>query len=108
MVQMSEHAAARNPIRAPTHPGEILREDVFPALGRNLTELAKVLHVSRQTLHAILREEAPVSPGMALKLGKLCGNGPHLWLNLQREYELHKLARVMERELEEIPTLEPA
>lgn len=58
------------------HPGELLREDVMPALGKSVAETARLLHVSRQTLHAILREEAPITPAMALKLGKLCGNGP--------------------------------
>jgi len=28
------------------------------------------------TLHDILREKQPVTPAMALRLGKLCGNGP--------------------------------
>ena len=27
---------------------------------------------------------------MALRLGKLCGNGPDLWLNLQKRYDLHQ------------------
>lgn len=74
----------------PMHPGELLREDVLPALGRPKTEIAKLLGVSRQSLHDILAEKQPVTPAMALRLGKLCGNGPLLWLNLQREYDLAK------------------
>jgi addiction module HigA family antidote len=62
----------------PMHPGELLREDVMPALGRTRAEIARLLGVSRQTLHAILTERAPVTPEMALRLGKLCGNGPEL------------------------------
>jgi len=27
---------------------------------------------------------------MALRLGKLCGNGPDLWLNLQKRYDLQR------------------
>ena len=57
----------------PMHPGELLREDVLPALGRTRAEIARLLGVSRQTLHAILTERAPVTPEMALRLGKLCG-----------------------------------
>ncbi|HEY0833869.1 MAG TPA: HigA family addiction module antitoxin [Azospirillum sp.] len=90
------------------HPGELLREDVLPALGRPMTEIAKLLRVSRPTLYAILREEAPVTPAMALKLGKLCGNGPDLWLNLQARHDLERLTREMSAELEEIPTLHAA
>jgi addiction module HigA family antidote len=90
------------------HPGELLREDVLPSLGRPMIEVAKLLKVSRQTLHAILREKAPVTPAMALRLGKLCGNGPDLWVNLQARYDLDRLSREMGAELAEIPTLRAA
>ena len=58
----------------PMHPGEMLREDVLPALGKSKTEIARLLGVSRQTLYDILDEKQPVTPGMALRLGKLLGN----------------------------------
>ena len=61
-----------------THPGELLREDVLPALKKSKTEIANLLGISRQTLYDILAEKQPVTPGMALRLGKLCGNGPDL------------------------------
>jgi len=90
------------------HPGELLREDVLPALGRPMIEVAKLLKVSRQTLHAILREKAPVTPAMALRLGKLCGNGPDLWVNLQARHDLERLSHEMGAELADIPTLHVA
>jgi addiction module HigA family antidote len=90
------------------HPGELLREDVVPGLGIKIAPLARMLGVSRQHLHAILREEAPVSASLALKLGKLCGNGPTLWLNLQRDHDLQKLAVEMKDELDAIPTVRVA
>src|ERR1700746_1420318 len=73
----------------PMHPGELLRDEVLPALGRPKNELAKLLGVSRKTLYDILDEKQPVTPTMALRIGKLCGNGPDLWLNLQKRYDLH-------------------
>jgi antitoxin HigA-1 len=87
------------------HPGELLREDVIPALGRTRTEIAHHLGVSRQTLHAILTERAPVTPEMALRLGKLCGNGPELWLGLQTRYDLERLAKAKRAAIDAIPTL---
>ncbi len=81
--------------RPPTHPGAILREDVLPALGLSKTETARRLGVSRQTLYDILREKRPVTPAMALRLGKFCGNGPRLWLNMQVAHDLwHESRRV--------------
>ena len=44
------------------HPGELLREDILPALGRPRVEVARLLGVSRQALHAVLAERAAVRP----------------------------------------------
>jgi len=46
-----------------------------------------------------------VTPEMALRLGKLCGNGPELWLALQTRYDLERLSREKAAEIEAIPTL---
>ena len=85
------------------HPGELLREDILPALGRSKTEIAGLLGISRQTLHDIMTEKQPVTVGMAVRLGKLVGNGPVFWLNLQRAYDLERAER--EVDVSAIPTL---
>jgi antitoxin HigA-1 len=105
---MTEYRAHRDPKRAPMHPGALLREDVLPALGKDKTEIAKLLGVTRQTLHSILSERQPVTAAMALRLGKLCGNGPALWLNLQREVDLWQEGRRLAKEIKRIPTLQAA
>jgi addiction module HigA family antidote len=92
----------------PTHPGEILREDVLPALSISKTRFAALLRVSRQTLYDLLGEKQPVTPQMALRLGRLLGNGPEIWLRLQGAYDLAALATALGPELEQIPTLEVA
>ena len=90
---------------APTHPGEVLREDVIPALALPKAEIARRLGISRQTLYDILDEKQPVTPGMALRLGKFFGNGPEFWLNLQRDHDLRTLEPKMR---EELAAIEPA
>lgn len=70
------------------HPGELLREDVIPALDVTRSAFAEALGVSRNTLQRILREEASVTAEMAARLGKVVGNGPGLWLRLQTAYDL--------------------
>lgn len=92
----------------PMHPGELLREEILPALDRPKTEIAKLLGVSRQTLYDILDEKQPVTPAMALRLGKLCGNGPDLWLNLQQRYDLQRAERALGDKIKSIPTLKVA
>lgn len=92
----------------PSHPGEILREDVLPALGLSIVDAAAKLGVTRQTLHRIIaqRNPRPVTPEMAVRLGKLCGNGPRLWLNLQSAYDLWRAERQIDTR--KIPTLHAA
>lgn len=92
----------------PTHPGEILREDVLPALKLSVVDAAAKLGVTRQTLHRIIarRNPRPVTPEMAVRLGKLCGNGPRLWLNLQTAYDLWLAERRVDTRA--IPTLQAA
>ena len=92
----------------PMHRGELLGEEILPALDRPKTEIAKLLGVLRQTLYDILAEKQSVTPIMALRLGKLCGNGPDLWLNLQKRYDLQRAERELREKIKAIPTLQVA
>ena len=79
--------------RRPTHPGEVLREDVLPALGLTQLEFANRLGVSRRTVSELLHERRPVTPDMAIRLGKLLGNGPEIWLRMQQTLDIWELER---------------
>ena len=68
----------RDPKRRPTHPGAILREDVLPSLGMTQIEFAKRLGVSRLTVSELVNEKRALSPDMAMRLGRLLGNGPEI------------------------------
>ncbi len=104
MAKEKEYPVTETPKMAPVHPGEVLREDVLPALGLNVIEAAKGLRVSRQTLHRILAGKMAVSPEMAVRLGKFCGNGPGLWLRLQAAYDLWHAEKRLRGEVRRIPT----
>jgi addiction module HigA family antidote len=92
----------------PTHPGELLREDVLPALGRTKTEIARALGVSRQQLYDILNENKPVSARMSLRIAKLTGTSAEFWLRLQCAYDLAVEAPGLAAELERIPVFAEA
>ncbi len=88
----------------PVHPGTILRDDVIPALNISVSQAAKELGLSRQTLHRILAGQLGVSTETALRLGKWCGNGPALWARLQQTYDLWHAQRAMSAALDAIPS----
>jgi antitoxin HigA-1 len=88
--------------RKPTHPGAILKLDVLPALGLTVTQVAADLGISRQILHRILSEKSPITAEMALRLGKYLGNGPDVWLNMQKNYDLRQAEKRLGHKLGQI------
>lgn len=83
----------RSKKRAPTHPGALLREVVLPELGISQGEFAERLGVSRRTVSEILHERRPVTPDMAIRLGRLMGNGAGLWLRMQQVVDVWTLEK---------------
>jgi addiction module HigA family antidote len=76
---------------------------VLPALQLSVSEAARQLRISRQTLHRVLSGKAGISPEMALRLGKFCGNGPGIWLRLQQSHDLWHAEQRLGTELMKIP-----
>jgi antitoxin HigA-1 len=103
---MPDYPAISDPKRCPTHPGELLREDVIPATKRSKAEIARLLGISRQHLYDILDERKPVTPAVAVRLGKLFGNGAGAWLRMQAAYDLWQAERKID--VSHIPTIEAA
>jgi addiction module HigA family antidote len=77
----------------PVHPGEIIKQEIMPTVGLSVTAVAKALGVSRQMLHDILAERKPLSAVMCLKVSRLFGGPPELWMRLQAAYDLKKVAQ---------------
>ena len=103
-----EYFVTERPSRPPTHPGELLREDVLPALKLSVSEAARQMGVSRQTLHRIMAGTHSITPEMAVRLGKFCGNGPGLWLRMQQAFNLWRAEIRLRDEIGRIPTPKPA
>jgi addiction module HigA family antidote len=100
---MAEYIAKQNPNRCPSHPGALLREDVIPATGKTKTEIARLLGISRQHLHDILEEKKPISPEVAVRVGKLFGGGAGAWVRMQGAYDTWQAERKVD--VSKIPTL---
>jgi antitoxin HigA-1 len=108
MTMPREYKIRRAPKMRPQHPGAILKLDVLPALKVSVVRAARELGVSRQLLHGILAERLPISAEMAVRLGKWCGNGPNIWIALQRDYDLWEAQKRLAGKISKIPTHEAA
>ena len=95
---------ARNPNRRPTHPGALLREDILPAARITQSELARRMGVSRLTVSEIVLEKRAVTADVAHRLGRVFGNGPGLWLNMQKAVDLWD---ALDANCEEYDKIEP-
>jgi addiction module HigA family antidote len=97
--------AVRNADRCPTHPGEVLAE-ALEATGKSKTAIAKLLGISRPTLYDILNGKQPITPSVAVRIGKLLGNGAGIWLRMQVAHDAWHAER--EIDVSDIPTLTAA
>ncbi len=87
---IKEETVKRKNRQPPVHPGEIIKEDILPSVGLSVTAAAKALGVSRQMLHDILAARKPMSAVMCLKVSRLFGGTPEVWMRLQAAYDLRK------------------
>ena len=97
------YAVERSKTRCPTHPGALLRDEIIPATGRTKSEIAGLLGISRQHLYDILQEKKPVSPAVAVRLGKLLGDGTGIWTRMQAAYDTWQAERT--EDVSQIPTI---
>jgi len=78
------------------HPGEILREEVIYANELSVTEAAKMLGISRQSLNKIIHEKSDITPEMSFRIAKVFGGTADIWANLQTKFNLHLAAEKTE------------
>src|SRR5579862_7763450 len=74
--------------RAPTHPGEVLKEDYLEPLALSRTEVARRLEIPLNRLNEIINGRRGMTADTALRLERAFGTSAGFWLNLQQAYEL--------------------
>ncbi len=87
------------PMKNPPHPGRSIRDACLEPLGLNVTEAAKVLAVTRNTLSRVLNGQSGISAEMAIRLEKAGWSNADHWLRLQAAYDLAQ-ARKHEDEID--------
>ena len=89
-------------IRKPTHPGELIREDLLPETGISQTSLAKLMGVSRRTVSEIIHERRKVTPDIAFRLARVFNSTPEMWLNMQQAVDIWEANRFHGQDYEKI------
>ena len=74
--------------RRPTPPGQILVRQYLEPLGVTLTDFAERIGVTRARLSEIAHGKRGVTPNTALRLARVLGTSPEMWLNLQQRVDL--------------------
>jgi len=92
--------------RSPTHPGEILKEEFLVPLEITQSHLAKALGTSFRAVNELVNEKRGMTVEMALRLSKYFKTSPQLWLNLQNDYDLFKVAHKKKEMLDEVQRCE--
>lgn len=93
--------------RRPAHPGKVLA-GMLEDINISQTELARRIKVSRRTVSLIINGHQPITTDIAIRLGKFCGNGPDIWLNLQRQVDLWDQTQKHKRLYESIKPINKA
>ena len=79
--------------RKPTHPGKVFKLDVMPSFGLSVTEMAKLLGISRKQLSLFINERASLSPDMAIRIAEVTGTSAESWMWMQIRLSLWEKAK---------------
>jgi len=80
-------------MKNPPHPGKFVLEECIKPLGLTITEAARGLGVTRQTLSRLVNGQTGISPEMAIRLSKAFGTDPETWLRQQLNYDLAQVQK---------------
>lgn len=94
--------------RAPTHPGEMLREEFLKPLGLSQRELAERIDVPYQRVNELVNRRRGVTPATALRLARVFGTTPGFWMNLQLRWDLYRAQATEARALRGIRPIRAA
>lgn len=73
---------------APTHPGEVLREDFLKPLGMSQYALAKAIDVPQIRISEIVNGKRAITPDTALRLARYFSTSAEFWIGMQATYDL--------------------
>lgn len=84
-------------LRRPTNPGAILRELYLKPRGIKQAQFHAAIELSAKQLSLIINGHAPITPEVAVKIGRALGTSAELWLNLQRGVDVYEAEEKLKR-----------
>lgn len=91
--------------RAPTHPGEMLREEFLEPMGVTQSQLALAIHVPYQRINELINGRRGITTSTALRLAKYFGTTPSFWMSLQQRWDLYHATKDEAKALRQIRTI---
>lgn len=88
--------------RAPTHPGEMLRDEFLLPMNISQRDLADAIHVPYQRINELVNQKRGITPSTALRLAKFFNMSADFWLSLQVRWDLFKAQAAEKRDLDSI------
>jgi len=76
------------PMKNPPHPGGLIRREIIDPLGLSVSDAARILGVTRQTLSLLLNERTDLSSEMALRIEKAFGPKMDHLMRMQLAFDL--------------------
>jgi len=73
---------------SPSHPGPFFYEHFVEDLNFSISDVAKMLGVSRKQLSEVINEKASISTEMAARMEKVFRTEAEVWLKIQMDYDL--------------------
>ena len=83
----------------PVHPGEVLLKELIEPMDLTRYKVAKAIRVPQRRIDEICAGQRAMSADTALRLGRLFGIDPQVWMNLQAQYDLEVAARGLRKRL---------
>ena len=74
--------------RRPTHPGELIREELLPQFRLSQSELAAAVGVSRRTVNEVLTGKRGLSVDMAYRLARVFKISAGLLIRMQEAVDV--------------------
>jgi len=91
----------------PIHPGEFLRE-ILEERRLSQAHFARIIGVAPMRISHVVKGTRPVTAELALLFGRVFGQSPQYWLNLQSSYDLKLAEKTIAAQLKGVPELQAA